>query len=381
MKKINLFFILATKEQTYNFEKNVSLLHKIENIGRKVVPSFLELHYLMLSKHFNLFNFYKYQDSISTFDTPMIYHLPNGIDDDKEIVETILLNLKGKIPIVYRSYDPHSPLKMSIDYMTKYHDLIITYVNKYANNENIRFAQICYDSHLFYEIEKYKLPEKQICMILRNRTSTSHRINHEEFLKIGLNLKKTYHEREMVVKFETLDVFGQGWDKNMKNYKGPISPNLKKYEMLSDYKFSLVIENAIVETYLSPGKILDAMLTYTVPVYLGSNTAENYIPKSCFININNFKNYNKLFEYIETISIQEYEEYIFNINKHRDQILSKFTTQNSFSEHVYDWYNKKYNTELGPSQKEYSEFETDIKKLKILKENSLRYKFVKFLNI
>jgi len=361
MKKINLFFILATKEQTYKFEGFISDIKAIENKKLKKINTTLELHYFMLSKYFNLYNFFKYQNKIKSFENAIIYHLPIGLDSLMEGIEEILLKFKGNIPIVYRSYDPHSPLKMSKKYMTKYHDLILTYLNVFADNKNIISVQTCYDNHLFLKPFDFIHRTETICMILRNRTGKEHNIEKERFTEIDLDLVKTYKERAKVIKFQILDIYGQGWSKKMKNYKGSLYPHEKKFTTLTKYKFNLILENAIVDNWLSE-KILDSFLSFSVPVYLGSPVTYKYIPKECFINVADFKNYEKLFSYLENMSENEYNKYIENIKKYRTEIFANFSTKINFAIPVYKWYKENYNKNLSVP-----DFDKEDEKILLLK--------------
>ena len=65
MQKINLFFILAYKEQTYIYDKKIKELNEKLKNNIKVMDSTLTWHYIMISKHFNLYNFYEYQDNLT----------------------------------------------------------------------------------------------------------------------------------------------------------------------------------------------------------------------------------------------------------------------------------------------------------------------------
>ena len=60
MKKINLFFILVDEIQTNRYEKKINYIVSNEAKGIKEQHTTLEYHFFLLSKHFNLFNFYKF---------------------------------------------------------------------------------------------------------------------------------------------------------------------------------------------------------------------------------------------------------------------------------------------------------------------------------
>jgi hypothetical protein len=371
MYKINLFYILAFEEQTYKYENKLQEITELENNGIKQHVTTLEAHFYMLSKYFNVHNFFKYKDKIHDFENAVIYHIPFGKDDRDTGIEEILTNFKGNVPIVMRSYDPHSPLKTSKEYMVKYHDLTVSYLNQRVDNENIIFGHICYDNYLINKVDTYKNRNKLACMVLRNRKGSEYSVEQNKFLDMGLSLKKVYGEREKIVKNKMLDVYGEGWPADMENYYGNLFPFDQKYNILKKYKFNLVLDNAIVDSYISE-KILDSFLTLTVPVYLGSPTISNYIPECCFIDISNFKNYDELFDYLNNVPQMEYMDYIKNIKKHRDSIFDNFSTKENLAKQVYSWYNEKYDTNLGLNENQYDEIEDNIKKLKFLSSNNLK---------
>ena len=71
-----------------------------------------------------------------------------------------------------------------------------------------------------------------------------------------------------------LDLFGNG------------SPNPIEYkeEALVDYMFTIVIENVSDKNYFTE-KIIDPLLTGTIPIYWGCPNIDNYFNMSGFINL------------------------------------------------------------------------------------------------
>ena len=270
MKKIDLFYILAYEEQTKKYEKKIQAMIKLRKEDKKVMESTLLWHFFMLSNFFNLRNFYEYEGVMQEYENPMIYHIPFGKDDQQTLVEEKLLKYKGTIPIVMRSYDAHSPIKTSLEYMVKYHDLILTYLTKRVDRMgSIMFAQLCYDNHFAYMVRDYKERDLLACMILRKESRDEYLEKSIEFKKKGLDLEKTYHLRNEIVDFEEVDIYGRNWPQEMSNYKGTLYPHMKKYQIMEQYTFNIIVENTVTENYISE-KILDSFLTLTIPVYLGS---------------------------------------------------------------------------------------------------------------
>ena len=371
MKKINLFFIVAYREQTHIIKGDYIKFLFCENNYHKLLQERTHvLHYAILSKFFNLYNFYEYKDRILEFDNAMIYHLPYGKDDNPEDVESLLLEFKGKVPIVMRNYDAHSSIKLSKEYMLKYHDLCLSYLSSHINNKDILFSQISYDNFLVTKYKNIPKDRKFGCIILRKEYRKGYFEDSKKFTKIGLNLEKTYDKREEFAKYTQIDVHGGNWPFAMKNFKGALQHKFK-YEVQNQYKFNFIIENVIVNNYISE-KILDTFVSLSVPVYLGSPVIEKYIPKECFIDVRDFKNNDELMKYLENMGEMEYNKYIENILKHRDEIFDKFSTKNNFAKPVYKWYKQNINPELEYDEQFFDKEEKKILELEYIENITLR---------
>jgi hypothetical protein len=375
MEKIDLFFILGSEAQTFRYEKKVHEMEREFARGRMQHHTTLEDHYFMLSRHFNLRNFYRYHDRIETFQHPVIYHLPYGKDHETG-VEEHLLRYKGRVPIVMRSYDPHSPLKTSTEYMEKYHDLTITYLRERVNGKNIRFGNLCYDNHLFGTRSQRKIPNNVVCAIARNRKGEQYERKPHEFSEKGLTLEKAYRLRDEFVNLPGLDVYGQGWPATMRNYAGMLYPFDQKYALLEQYRFTLILENAITDNMISE-KILDAFLTDTVPIYLGSPTVDEHLPSETFIDLRKFDTLHEAISAVYGASTDQYIAMKDRIQHVRERIFVEFTTEHSFSREVYRRYRQISGTTLGPTKKEYVAFENNLRSLRIRSSNKAKAQFIR----
>lgn len=375
MKKLNLYLISGNKEKTLSHFKKINKLIKLEKKGKMINSTTLDLHYFIISKYFNLKNFFDFTiKEIITDKNAIVYHLPNGKDEFTN-VEKNLSKLKGKTPIVFRSYDPHSPLKTSKEYMLKYHDLCLTYIKERVDNKKIIFKNLCYDNHLIYKKNKNTKKRKDICMILRNRVGKEYRVSKEEFKKKGLNLEKKYDDRHKIVENKKVDIFGTGWSKKIPNYKGMLYPHERKYDILEEYNFSIIIENAIVNSLISE-KFLDSILCENIPIYNGPNDVEKIIPTDCFINLKENKNYDITITKALKLSKENRTKIREKIIQNKKEILKKFSTKENFVKPVYNWYNKKYMTKFGPKEKDIKSIEKNIKKLKFIRKSILISKFL-----
>ena len=127
------------------------------------------------------------------------------------------------------------------------------------------------------------------------------------------------------------DFFGYNWDKyyfqswkflnhfhslqrkkapTWKCYKGIVADKL---QVMSRYKFAICYENTCIEHGYVTEKIIDALLAGTVPIYWGAPDIEKYVPTSCFIDFREFRNYEKLYQYLKGMGDEEYNQYLNSI--------------------------------------------------------------------
>jgi hypothetical protein len=142
----------------------------------------------------------------------------------------------------------------------------------------------------------------------------------QELYSLRLNAIEFFHT------IPGFDLYGRNWDKRLfgipyrkyiaakKCYKGPVSD---KVEKLSNYRFSLCFENAIYKGYITE-KIFDCFYATCVPIYLGAPDIESYIPTCCYIDFRNFKNFDDLNNYLQSMTESEYDRYRLAINNFLD---------------------------------------------------------------
>ncbi|PIT83948.1 hypothetical protein COU37_05700 [Candidatus Micrarchaeota archaeon CG10_big_fil_rev_8_21_14_0_10_45_29] len=97
------------------------------------------------------------------------------------------------------------------------------------------------------------------------------------------------------------------------SYKGEIK---SKKEAMSGYRFCICYENQEnVPGYITE-KIFDAFIAGCVPIYLGAPNIEKYVPKNCFIDMRDFKNFEEMHARISSIGEKEFSSYLKNIEKY-----------------------------------------------------------------
>ncbi len=89
-------------------------------------------------------------------------------------------------------------------------------------------------------------------------------------------------------------------------YKGSIDD---KIQFLSNASFGLAYENTKAPDYVTE-KIFDVMAAGTVPIYSGAPNIEEYVPKACFINRDDFKTPYDLYIFLTRMSGKKYLSYI-----------------------------------------------------------------------
>ena len=94
-------------------------------------------------------------------------------------------------------------------------------------------------------------------------------------------------------KYKKVDMGG----KFLNNVGGPVKD---KIEFLSSYKFSIAMENSEGDGYASE-KIVDSLLSGTIPIYYGDYTIDEYINPKSFILIKNERNIKEKIKYIKEI--------------------------------------------------------------------------------
>jgi len=112
---------------------------------------------------------------------------------------------------------------------------------------------------------------------------------------------------------KNIDIFGTYWESNGENIKGEV---WNKHVGLDDYKFSICCENTIQKNYISE-KFWDAVLTDTIPIYLGCSNINELVPDNCYISLNDMgmdEMVNKVKFIIDNES-EIYEQYFDNIKK------------------------------------------------------------------
>lgn len=104
-------------------------------------------------------------------------------------------------------------------------------------------------------------------------------------------------------------------------YGGAYLPVEKKLQALKNYRYSIVIENTYKDYYFSE-KLIDCLVTGTIPIYWGCPSVEEFFDKKGFIRFTNIRDLDEIF-----LKIGE-EDYLSRI----DSILKNFEIAKQYTD-------------------------------------------------
>ncbi len=149
----------------------------------------------------------------------------------------------------------------------------------------------------------------------------------------GFNVSNIYQQRfALIYHYQDtgrFDLYGVGWDKNesaavKKVYKGKVEDKTATFK---NYKFAFCFENSVFPGYVTE-KILDAMYSGCVPVYLGAPNVADFVSADSFINAEDFENFEQLDEFLQSITQSQYNKYIEGIRQFLiSEKFKKFTQE------------------------------------------------------
>lgn len=173
-------------------------------------------------------------------------------------------------------------------------------------------------------IEQYwKNKNRKDQLIIINSKLKPQSRNKQELYSTRINLIKE------LSKFNYIDLYGRGWEELIKrsslwlpyiiNYKTLMSVYkgscVDKYKVLSQYKFSLSLENMHMNGFLSD-RLFDSIFAGTVPIYLGAKDVDKIIPNNIFIDLRNFASVKDLINYLNNMSQDQIDEFKYNGRKY-----------------------------------------------------------------
>lgn len=163
-------------------------------------------------------------------------------------------------------------------------------------------------------------PRKLLTSVISNKSTPL------PFKAISPYKNDLYQEREKAVNFfekmipTQFSLYGKGWNQRRPfslgdlisgpaihaSYRGRVRDKLS---ILSKFKFCLAFENASAPGYITE-KIFDCFKAECVPIYLGAENIEKYVPENTFIDFREFNSYSELLNYLISIDDATYRGFI-----------------------------------------------------------------------
>lgn len=114
-----------------------------------------------------------------------------------------------------------------------------------------------------------------------------------------------------------LDIYGRGWNGEQVSWC-PLYPNrpyacwrgipqVSKWDLCEQYRFVLSFENFRGNRGYISEKIFDPLFAGSVPVYLGDDQIEKYVPPEVFVDARDFKHYTDLLQYLINVPEEQWQ--------------------------------------------------------------------------
>jgi alpha(1,3/1,4) fucosyltransferase len=154
--------------------------------------------------------------------------------------------------------------------------------------------------------------------------------------------------RQSIVKFfdlyhpDALDVYGWNSPPGLKNqsiYKGRIPGHHsgdEKISTLQNYRFCICFENSPGLSGYITEKIFSCFAAGCIPIYLGPDNIEAYIPKSCFIDYRYFRTYEGLYRHLCSITPERYQKYLTAIKNFLQSEQAQIFSNEYFDNLIYE---------------------------------------------
>jgi hypothetical protein len=162
--------------------------------------------------------------------------------------------------------------------------------------------------------------EKKFCSLFATRLCSKHP-------------QELYSEREKAIRFyedkpDEFDLYGNNWGKRKyNNWRGRAADKLGT---LKQYKFCICYENMRDFNGYITEKIFDAFAAGCVPVYWGAPNVTKWIPEECFIDRRKFSSDQEIYDYLKSITKEEYERYLESADEFLKSEAAQYYTHDQF---------------------------------------------------
>jgi hypothetical protein len=165
--------------------------------------------------------------------------------------------------------------------------------------------------------------DKKFCVMITHRC-TEERVNVLKFFESKPSEEFEYYGFEAIVPTPL--------------YRGQIPGHPvcnEKLEMLKKFRFCACFENTAVNGYITE-KIFTCFAAACVPIYWGAPNVDQYIPKDCFIALQDFVSYEELYQYLKSITDGEYQTYLENISTYLNSEKAQLFSKENFNKTVQE---------------------------------------------
>ena len=272
-------------------------------------------------------------------DIVLYFDMPRQLPKKEDKHKSYLLAIESSI-IKLENFD-----QQKHDYFNK----IFTWNDDFVDGE--KYIKISYAFDLPKIIHKEINREKLCCLIVSNKNS---------------NFKnELYSERKKLIQWfeenhpQDFDLYGFGWNsfrfegckpiralnrvpflskimnqligEKFVSYEGKVD---SKFETMKKYRFVIAYENVKDENGYITEKMFDVFIAGCVPIYWGAKNILDYVPKECFIDRRDFEGNEELYEYMKSMTDEQYKNYLENIEKYLNSEKAKVFSSKYFAETI-----------------------------------------------
>lgn len=224
----------------------------------------------------------------------------------------------GKVKTALLMFEPPSvsPLNWDLSEHRNF-DLVFTWDPALVDGK--KYPQIYLPSPVeFHKPPRVAFSQRKLLVDITSNKQAPHANSLSGFRRDTIAYFSKHHPTEF-------DLYGFGWNppflrwlfmrlKGSKTYLDKISSYrgtaTSKAEIYSRYKFSICFENMHGQAGYVSLKILDAIRSGCVPIYLGSPDIDKYIPPEAYVDRRRFSSNAELYAYLSSMSEREYQKFI-----------------------------------------------------------------------
>jgi hypothetical protein len=201
--------------------------------------------------------------------------------------------------------EPESIQKYAPDYLSQFKGIITSHPSLIHSNKIFHPLGLPWHIGKSYDelIDQNEIEKpKKICFLTSNKSFTK---GHRERLTFLEKVKSKFKDK--------IDILGRGF-----------SPFNSKWDILSKYKYSIVIENSVYPFYFTE-KITDCYLALTFPIYYGAPNIADFFDPESFLWLNSLQSTSSLC-LIEKLldDTTHYDKVKSSLHKQKNKVLNKY---------------------------------------------------------